>query len=263
LREYLPLRASRYLSKIAKSSSLEYQENAVSQSAPVSGIRLSRTACGRLRYEKSPNQSTWTAWTKGRSGFVLNGAPGEIRTPDLLLRRQSLYPSELRARSFSLHGGVGKQQREPSLGLIVIRKRRRHNRTPVAKGVARPAARPNAKLLPTASSAAATAAATPVSAAISASASTVASAAAGVLRLGTRLVHVERATADLRAIQRSNSFFSILVAGHFHKAEPARPSGIAVGHDADPVHLSVRLKHLPQFFFRRVKAQISYKDVLH
>jgi hypothetical protein len=25
----------------------------------------------------------------------------------------------------------------------------------------------------------------------------------------------------------------------------------------------VRLKHLPQFFFRRVKAQISYKDVLH
>src|ERR1700758_149078 len=28
-----------------------------------------------------------------------NGAPGEIRTPDLLLRRQSLYPAELRARS--------------------------------------------------------------------------------------------------------------------------------------------------------------------
>ena|SRR5215469_3775623 len=28
------------------------------------------------------------------------GAPGEIRTPDLLLRRQPLYPAELRA-----HGG--------------------------------------------------------------------------------------------------------------------------------------------------------------
>ena len=27
-----------------------------------------------------------------------SGAPGEIRTPDLLLRRQSLYPAELRAR---------------------------------------------------------------------------------------------------------------------------------------------------------------------
>jgi hypothetical protein len=36
-----------------------------------------------------------------------NGAPGEIRTPDLLLRRQSLYPSELRAHTggFSLHAG--------------------------------------------------------------------------------------------------------------------------------------------------------------
>jgi hypothetical protein len=28
-----------------------------------------------------------------------SGAPGEIRTPDLLLRRQSLYPSELRAHA--------------------------------------------------------------------------------------------------------------------------------------------------------------------
>jgi hypothetical protein len=27
-----------------------------------------------------------------------NGAPGEIRTPDPLLRRQTLYPTELRAR---------------------------------------------------------------------------------------------------------------------------------------------------------------------
>ena len=33
------------------------------------------------------------------------GAPGEIRTPDLLLRRQPLYPAELRARDYSLHGG--------------------------------------------------------------------------------------------------------------------------------------------------------------
>ena len=27
----------------------------------------------------------------------LNGAPGEIRTPDLLVRSQALYPTELRA----------------------------------------------------------------------------------------------------------------------------------------------------------------------
>ena len=28
-----------------------------------------------------------------------NGAPGEIRTPDLLIRSQSLYPAELRAHT--------------------------------------------------------------------------------------------------------------------------------------------------------------------
>ena len=31
-----------------------------------------------------------------------SGAPGEIRTPDLLLRRQSLYPAELRAHTDKL-----------------------------------------------------------------------------------------------------------------------------------------------------------------
>jgi hypothetical protein len=36
-------------------------------------------------------------WTPGRSG-----APGEIRTPDPLLRRQTLYPTELRAPDFIL-----------------------------------------------------------------------------------------------------------------------------------------------------------------
>ena len=41
-----------------------------------------------------------------REGLMRNllksGAPGEIRTPDLLLRRQSLYPAELRARTDKL-----------------------------------------------------------------------------------------------------------------------------------------------------------------
>jgi hypothetical protein len=29
----------------------------------------------------------------------MNGAPGEIRTPDTLIRSQVLYPAELRART--------------------------------------------------------------------------------------------------------------------------------------------------------------------
>src|SRR5277367_4245448 len=34
--------------------------------------------------------------------FLGNGAPGGIRTPDLLVRSQTLYPAELRAHSFSI-----------------------------------------------------------------------------------------------------------------------------------------------------------------
>src|ERR1022692_4157923 len=60
-----------------------------------------------------------------------------------------------------------------------------------------------------------------VSAALSAPATAVASSASGVLGLGARLVHVERASAHLRAIQRSNGLVSIFIAGHFHEAESA------------------------------------------
>jgi hypothetical protein len=33
--------------------------------------------------------------------LLKSGAPGEIRTPDPLLRRQTLYPTELRARCYA------------------------------------------------------------------------------------------------------------------------------------------------------------------
>ena len=36
--------------------------------------------------------------------FLVTGAPGEIRTPDLLVRSQVLYPAELRARFFWRRG---------------------------------------------------------------------------------------------------------------------------------------------------------------
>ena len=38
-----------------------------------------------------------------------SGAPGEIRTPDLLLRRQPLYPAELRAHGWLQSTWVGRE----------------------------------------------------------------------------------------------------------------------------------------------------------
>jgi hypothetical protein len=66
----------------------------------------------------------------------------------------------------------------------------------------------------------------------------------------------------LRSIQSGDRFFSVLVAGHLDEAEAAGASSIAIGHNADPVHLPERLKHLPQFVFRRVKAQVAYENIL-
>jgi hypothetical protein len=37
----------------------------------------------------------------------LSGAPGEIRTPDLMVRSHALYPTELRARAVKAHIYVG------------------------------------------------------------------------------------------------------------------------------------------------------------
>jgi hypothetical protein len=42
-----------------------------------------------------------------RNGPERSGAPGEIRTPDLLVRSQALYPTELRARTVKAHIYVG------------------------------------------------------------------------------------------------------------------------------------------------------------
>ena len=51
-----------------------------------------------------------------------NGAPGEIRTPDRLVRSQVLYPAELRARyRFRL---------EPDVGRLVWRARKDSNLLP-------------------------------------------------------------------------------------------------------------------------------------
>ena len=46
-----------------------------------------------------------------------SGAPGEIRTPDLLLRRQPLYPAELRA-----HGCIQFTCQEERAAILAVNK---------------------------------------------------------------------------------------------------------------------------------------------
>jgi len=110
------------------------------------------------------------------------------------------------------------------------------------------------RLVAPAPAAAATTVSTPVAPTISATPAAVPATAARVLGLGTRFVHVEGASANLRTVQGRDGFFAILVAGHFHEAEAARSARVTVGHNADPIHLPEGLEHLPQFVFGSVKA---------
>src|SRR5262245_63420115 len=46
-----------------------------------------------------PSEQSSNAISTGRAIPARDGAPGEIRTPDLMVRSHALYPTELRARA--------------------------------------------------------------------------------------------------------------------------------------------------------------------
>ena|SRR6266404_2683669 len=167
-----------------------------------------------------------------------NGAPGEIRTPDLQLRRLPLYPAELRARSLQSTSGFQPHQ-------MLDRQLSRFRRDP-SQGRAG---------LPAAAATAATAALAPTTSAATTAPGT-------ALRLRTCFVYIQSASPYLRAVQRCDCLFTILSARHLDKPKAPGTSSITVGHDRDTIDLSIRFEQLAQFVFRRVEIQVSNKDVL-
>tara|TARA_B100001996_G_scaffold373022_1_gene350064 strand:- start:408 stop:569 length:162 start_codon:yes stop_codon:yes gene_type:complete len=51
-----------------------------------------------MRASKQKDVKNSSKYGDPKLKVVLNGAPGEIRTPDRLVRSQVLYPAELQAR---------------------------------------------------------------------------------------------------------------------------------------------------------------------
>jgi hypothetical protein len=87
--------------------------------------------------------------------------------------------------------------------------------------------------------------------------------AAGTFRLGPGFVHVDGASANLRAVERGDCFLAVFVAGHFYESETAGAACVTIGHDANAIHLSVPFKNLSQFFLAGIEAKVPYKNVLH
>jgi hypothetical protein len=101
----------------------------------------------------------------------------------------------------------------------------------------------------------------PMSAAAAATISAAAS-AASALDLWTRFIHIQGASANLRAVQRRDGLLSVFRTRHLHEAEATRAPGIPVGHDADPVHLPMDLEQLAQFVFRSIEVEVPNENVL-
>jgi hypothetical protein len=100
-------------------------------------------------------------------------------------------------------------------------------------------------------------------AAASTAVATISATATAALDLGTGFVHVQGAAPELGTIQGGNGFISLFGVGHLHEAEAAGAAGITVGHNADPVDLSVGFEDAPQFFFRSVEVEVPNENVLH
>jgi hypothetical protein len=109
------------------------------------------------------------------------------------------------------------------------------------------------------------AAATTVPTAVPASAAAFASTAtaAGMFGFWARFIHIQRASANLRAVQRGDCLIALFVIGHFDEAEAAGAASLAVGHNADPIYRTEGFENLPEIFFRGIEIQVPHKNVFH
>jgi hypothetical protein len=77
--------------------------------------------------------------------------------------------------------------------------------------------------------------------------------------LRARLIHFDVSAAYLLAVESSNSFFRLVVVGHFDEGEAARTTRFSVHRDMDTAKLSEGLEQRSQIAFRCLKVQISNK----
>jgi hypothetical protein len=84
---------------------------------------------------------------------------------------------------------------------------------------------------------------------------------ANALCFGPCFVHVQRPSGKLSTIKRRDRFFAFFGVRHLDESEATRAAGIAIRHNADPIHLSVGSKKVAQLIFRDVEIEVANKDV--
>jgi len=83
------------------------------------------------------------------------------------------------------------------------------------------------------------------------------------LGLGTRLVDIQRTSAQLFAIQSGDGFFGFGGVGHFYKCKSSGSASVAIGDKADLVDFAMRFKQSSQLSFRGAVREVANKKLLH
>jgi hypothetical protein len=68
------------------------------------------------------------------------------------------------------------------------------------------------------------------------------SSAAGTLGFRARFIDIQRAAAKLCTVERSDRTLGLSLIGHLHERKSTGPACVAIGFDANPLHLAVRFK---------------------
>ncbi len=76
---------------------------------------------------------------------------------------------------------------------------------------------------------------------------------------GTRIIYIQCAVAEERAIQGSDGLLAFVRTRHLYEAEPARLVGIPIADDDHSVHLSVSCKQLADVLFTCIEVEVPTK----
>src|SRR6185436_10144644 len=79
--------------------------------------------------------------------------------------------------------------------------------------------------------------------------------------LRARLIHDEVPVTKHAAVQLLDRARGLLGRGHLHEAEPFRPTGELVRHDADRLHGPGLLKELAEVLLRSLVGQVPYEEL--
>ena len=86
--------------------------------------------------------------------------------------------------------------------------------------------------------------------------------AAGAIGLRARFVDVQRAAIEVPPVDGSNCLLAFAIVCHFHEAEAARLTSVAIGGNVDTTDCTVGFKQRTDRFFRSPKTEGSNVNVL-